>query len=353
MIRIRNLKLEYPGRFNLSINELSVEKGKILSIIGPNGAGKTTLLNLIGMFENLKGGSIKVLGQEIASGNKDKLYLRRRISFVFSRPFLLNRPVWENVSLPLALRGKNDGKRVDEILRLFGVSALKEQNAFTLSQGQAHRVSLARALVSEPELILLDEPFLSLDSLCKEKLMQDLRRIIKEKKITAIFVTQDQFEAMRMADTMAVMFEGRILQQAGPEDIFTRPASKQVADFVGVETVIEGSVIDKKENLCFVKIRDRVLEAVSDCVIGDEVFFCLRPEDITLAKKLEDTSARNHFKAKIARIEPWKLGYEVVLSAGFNLAASVTRQSLEDLSLKTGDEIFVLFKATAAHLIKR
>lgn len=352
MVKIANLNLEYSKRFSLSVDRLVIEEGKIFTIIGPNGAGKTTLLNVIAMFERPKTGSAEVFGEDILNG-KAGIHQRRKISFVFSQPYLLNDTVYNNISLPLRLRGIHNGSRAQEMLELFKISHLRDSDAASLSQGEKHRVALARAFIAAPKLLLLDEPFLSLDCRYKESLIGDLRRIIRSNRITTIFVTQDQAEALSLADTMAVMKDGKILQQGKPQDIFTKPASKEVADFVGVETIIEGTITRREDNLCFIKVADNVLEAVSTHNAGDSVFICIRPEDVVLSRHLETTSARNRFKARIVKIEPWGLEYKLSMDCGFDLVSSVTKQSIEGLDLKIGQEIFASFKATATHLIKR
>lgn len=352
MIRIENLKLDFPGRLNLFIDKLAIEKGKVFTLIGPNGAGKSTFLNIIALFQKPDKGIIEILGENILN-LKDKLTFRRKISFVFSRPYLFDETVYNNITLPLRLRGIRDFMAVDEMLDLFRIGHLKAHKALTLSQGEMYRVALARAFVTKPELILLDEPFLSLDPIYKESLINDLRGVIKAEKITAVFVTQGQTEALTLADTLAVMRGGRILQRGNPVDVFTMPDSKEVADFIGVETVVEGVIVKKEDNLCFVKAKDALLEAVSIYGQGDSVLVCIRPKDVVIAKHVDSSSARNHFKARIIDMKPWGLEFKLNLFCGFNLIASVTNQSVKNLDLKIGDEVFAIFKATAIHLIKR
>jgi tungstate transport system ATP-binding protein len=200
---------------------------------------------------------------------------------------------------------------------------------------------------------LLDEPFLSLDARVKESIMRDLRQTIKTAGAAVIFVTQDQSEALALCDSMAVMMNGRILQHGSPQDVFARPVSKETAGFVGVETILAGEVTGKEANLCSIKTGVKTLEVVSACEKGDSVFVCVRPEDVTVSKSAEAGSMRNHFKAKIVSVEPWRLEYKLSLDCGFNLIAAVTKQSVEGLGLKAGAEVFASFKATAAHLIKR
>ncbi len=352
MIRIKNLKLDFPGRLNLFIDKLVIEKGKVFTIIGPNGAGKSTFLNIIALFQEPDNGVIEIFGENILN-LKNKLAFRRKISVVFSRPYLFDETVYYNIALPLRLRGIRDCNRIDEMLDLFRIGHLKANKAPTLSQGEMYRVALARAFVIKPELILLDEPFLSLDPIYKEFLMNDLRGVIKSNEITAVLVTQSQAEALTLADTIAVMKGGRILQQGNPVDIFTMPDSKEVADFIGVETVVEGIIVKKEDNLCFVKAKDGLLEVVSIYNEGDRVLVCIWPKDVVIARHIDPSSARNHFKAKIIDIKPWGLEFKLNLYCGFNLIALVTKQSIRDLDLKIGDEVFAIFKATAIHLIKR
>ncbi len=352
MIKLKDFNFTFSSGFNLAVENLEIPEGGVFTIIGPNGAGKTSLLNVFALFQRINRGSLEIFGK--GAYNPGNMFaLRRAMSFVFSEPFLLNDTVFNNVALPLKFRGRMDGARVNEMLEFFRIINLQGRKANSLSQGEKHRVSLARAFVTQPRLVLLDEPFLSLDPKIKESLIADLRAMIKLNKITAVLVTQDQFEALSLADTMAVMMNGRILQQARPEDIFSKPASKEIADFVGVETILEGRVTKKEDSLCSVSVKERILEAVSEYNRGDEVFVCIRPEDVTVSLRADKDSARNHFSAKVSALEPWRLEYKVSLDCGFNLIAAVTKQSVGSLGLSIGREVFVSFKATAIHLIRR
>ncbi len=352
MINIKGLGLTYNSRFRLSIESLQIGDGKIFTVIGPNGAGKTTLLNIIGLFEKPQAQKFEVLGYDVLKG-RDILSLRRMMSVVFSQPYLLNETVSSNIALPLRLRGIRDFSKVEKMCDFFKITHLKGQNAKKISQGEMHRVALARAFVTEPKLVLMDEPFSSLDPRYKETLISDLRTIIKLNKTGVIFVTQDRFEALSLSDEMAVMKDGRILQHGSPAEVFNRPLCKEVADFVGIETIVEGRIVKKEDNLCHIKVNNKILEAISDFSVGENVFVCIRPEDITISKHVETTSARNCFKAKIIRNEPWMLEYKLTLDCDFNLVSFVTKQSVYDLNLEPAKDVYVSFKATAIHLIKR
>jgi tungstate transport system ATP-binding protein len=352
MIRARGLTLRVSPEFTLAVDSLAVAPGEVFAVIGPNGAGKTTLLNTLALLREAGSGSLELLGRN-ALAPENKLFLRRSMSVVFSQPYLINDSVYENVALPLVLRGLKDAAAVEHALELFKLTHLKDRSARTLSQGESHRASLARAFVTAPKLVLLDEPFGSLDARVKETIARDLKRALKAAGAAVLLVTQDQGEALTLCDKLAVMAGGRIAQQGAPQDLFARPATKEVADFVGVETILPGMVSAKDDNLCSIQTGGHTLEVISGCGAGDEVFICVRPEDVTVSKSREAGSMRNHFSAKITSVEPWGLEYKVGLDCGFPLIAAVTRQSVDSMGLKPGLEVFASFKATAAHLIKR
>jgi len=352
MIKLKNLDFRLPSGFTLGIGSLEIREGEVFAIIGPNGAGKTTLLNIIALLQEAKPGAFELAGRDalLPSG---RTALRRSMAYLFSRPYLVNDTVYANIALPLRFRGERDSGRVAEMLEVFKIAHLRDRNAHQLSQGERHRVSLARAFVTRPRLVLLDEPFSSLDARVKEAIIGDLRRITKAAGTTVVLVTQDQEEALALADRLAVLKDGRLLQQGEPQEIFARPVSKEVADFVGVETLINGEVTAKSDNLCSVRVAGGTLEVVSDREIGDKVLLCVRPEAVSISKAAAADSMRNHFRGRIISAEPWGLEYRLSIDCGFNLIAAVTKRSLDEMGLKPGGEVFASFKATAAHLIRR
>ena len=352
MIKLRDLDFRLRSGFSLAIASLYVREGEVLAIIGPNGAGKTTLLNILALLQEATPGKLEIGGSS-ALPPADRTGLRRSMAYLFSRPYLVSDTVYNNVALPLKFRGERDFARVEEMLEIFRVAHLRDRNAGQLSHGERHRVSLARAFVTRPRLVLLDEPFSSLDARVKETIISDLGRIIREAKTTVVLVTQDQEEALALADTLAVLKNGRLLQSGAPQEIHSRPASKEVADFVGVETILPGEVTSKSANLASVLVGGSTLEVISGCAAGDKVLVCVRPEAVSVSKAAEANSMRNHFRGRIISAEPWRLEHRLSIDCGFNLIAAVTKRSLDDMGLKPGDEVFASFKATAAHLIRR
>ena len=352
MIRAENLAVALPGGFELKLDALRVKKGEVFALIGPNGAGKTTLLNALGLLQEIKAGKLEIAGRD-ARLKVNGLPLRRAMSYVFSRPYLAAGTVYENVILPLGFRGQKDAGQAGQMLELFKIAHLRDRDSARLSHGERHRVSLARALVTAPDLLLLDEPFSSLDARAREAITSDLAAAVRAAGATVVLVTQDQEEALALADTLAVIRGGRLLQAGPPQEIYSRPASPEVADFVGIETVIPGEVTACADNLCSVRASGKEIEVVSACAPGDKVLVCVRPEAVSVSRALETSSVRNHFKGRVTAVEPWRLEYKVSLDCGFPVIAAVTKRSLEELELKPGAEVYASFKATAAHLIKR
>lgn len=351
MIKLSSLRLAV-GAFHLAVDSLDIREGEVFAIIGPNGAGKTTLLDALALLREPSAGSLEIMGLD-ALDPANKMLLRREMSVVFSQPYLTNETVYDNVALPLELRGRKDPEAVEESLELFKISHLKDRGARTLSQGESHRAALARAFVTRPKLLLLDEPFASLDERVKDSIARDLRRVVKSSNAAVVLVTQDQSGALTLCDKLAVLVQGRVLQQGEPQDVFTRPVCMEVADFVGVETILAGRVVSRQDNLCAVEAGGRTLMVVSGCEAGDSVFVCVRPEDVSVSLSADAGGRRNNFKSGVVSVAPWGLEYKVELDCGFTLQAAVTKQLVDGLGLKAGGEVYASFKATAVHLIRR
>ncbi|MBO0681292.1 ABC transporter ATP-binding protein [Mycolicibacterium sp. S2-37] len=218
---------------------LQIEPGQMVALLGPSGCGKTSLLRAIAGLSPLDRGVIRI-------GDRDVTHLPARlrpIGMVFQHYALFpNMPVTENISFPLTIRKQRRSARsarVEELLELIGMTALADRYPNQLSGGQQQRVALARALAPEPDVLLLDEPLAALDAAIRNDLRDEIRRIQHRVGTTAVFVTHDQSEAMAVADRVAVMDRGRILEVAAPAEIYERPASRFAATFVGARNAIE------------------------------------------------------------------------------------------------------------------
>ena len=355
LLQAEDLLVRRGGVTVLDIPVLSVVQGQVLVLIGPNGAGKSTLLlTLAGLLKPARG-SLLFLGERIGNGGFD---YRRHIAMVFQEPLLFDTTVFENVATGLKIRGigrAEIGRTVPEYLERFGIGHLAKRSARKLSGGEAQRTSLARAFVTKPEIVFLDEPFSSLDPPTREALTGDLERILRETRTTAVASTHDQTEALRLGDRLAVVNGGRIAQIGPAAEVMNRPANEFVASFVGVETVLPGYVLRSSDGVFVAAVEGGEIQAVGHLRPGEKVLCCIRPEHVTLSTNTPSpgTSARNAFPGTIRKITPLGLFYRVCVDCGFDLVAYVTRQSLDELLLEEGKTVTASFKATAVHVIPR
>ncbi len=357
ILEVRNIEVNRGGAILIRIPSLTLGEGEILSLIGPNGAGKTTLLQTLSYLLRPFEGEIIFKGERITS-NHSLLNYRRKLAMVFQEPLLFDTTVFNNVASGLKIRGMKKGEiheKVMEQLERFGIKPLSQRSAKTLSGGEAQRTSLARAFALEPEILLLDEPFASLDPPTRDSLIGDLEHILQQTRTTAVFATHDRMEALRLSDRIAVMNAGRILQIGSPGEVMNEPVDEFVASFVGVETILTGKVVKRNGGTFIASVEGREIEAVGDASLGETVVLCIRPENVTvlIRPSREGTSARNVFRGRIVRITPLGFFQKLQLDCGFPLVAYVTNHSLEELSLTEGKEVKASFKATAVTVIRK
>ena len=220
--------------------DLLVERGVICALLGPSGCGKTTTLRLIAGFERPDAGTVAVGDRTVAGDGAFVAPERRRIGMVFQDYALFPHLSVEG-NVAYALGRTRDAGRVDEVLRLVGLDRMGGRFPHELSGGEQQRVALARALAPTPEVILLDEPFSNLDAGLRARVRQEMREILVAADVTALFVTHDQEEALSLADRVAVMRHGRIEQEGTPEEVYGRPTSRWVADFLGDAEIVPGT----------------------------------------------------------------------------------------------------------------
>lgn len=357
LLKIEDLQVRRGGVIVLDIPSLTVHSGQTLALIGPNGAGKSTLLLTLACLLTPYQGRIFFEGNEIDARRGDCDY-RRHIAMVFQEPLLFDATVFENVAAGLKIRGVSRGniaRTVPEYLERFGIGHLAKRSARKLSGGEAQRTSLARAFVTKPEIVFLDEPFSALDPPTREALTGDLERILRETHTTAIASTHDQTEALRLADRIAVVNEGRIAQIGPVAEVMNQPVDEFVASFVGVETVLLGRVLRISDGVFVAAVEGGEIQAVGHVRTGEGVLCCIRPEHVTLSTNapFPESSARNVFSGTIRKITPLGLFYRVRLDCGFELVSYVTRQSVESLALEEGKSVIASFKATSVHVIPR
>ncbi|MEN6481478.1 MAG: ABC transporter ATP-binding protein [Anaerolineaceae bacterium] len=356
ILEAKNIQVQRGGKTVLKVDHLSVEEGEVLAVIGPNGAGKSTLLMVLSQLLQLQEGQLIFRGKPLDP--KKTLAFRRKIGMVLQDPLLLDNSVFDNIATGLRFRGidkQEIEKRVLHWLAQLDISELRNRRSRQISGGEAQRVSLARALALEPDILFLDEPFSALDTPTRIRLLSDFQSLLSNTTVTTIFVTHDLDEALLLGDRVAVILDGEIRQIDTPEKVFSAPTDPDIARFVGVETVIPGKVMAAEEGMIRVSTNGYQFEAVGEVRVRQEVLLCLRPEDVTLWTSAEapHSSARNQVEGKISRITPQGPLTRVVVDCGFPLVALVTRTSAMEMKLEVGKKVVASFKASAVHLIGR
>lgn len=357
VVELEGVHVVYGGRTVVDVDHLAVRTGELLAVIGPNGSGKSTLLRVLGLLEAPTGGTVRVRGQSVSA--RDGLAARREMATVFQDPLLIDATAFDNVALGLRFRGLPRAAiapRVERWLERFGVGHLAARRARSLSGGEAQRTALARALVLQPSVLLLDEPFAALDQPTREALIVELGRILRHERITTVLVTHDRGEAMALGDRVAVMMDGRILQLEDAPTLFRAPASEAVARFVGVETIVDGRIVAVGHGLLTLDVAGQKIEVAAERGrTGEEVRLCVRPEDVTLGVPgiASLSSSRNQLAGTIKGLVPAGTLVRVQIDCGFSLVALVTHRSVEEMSMVEGMPVTAGFKASAAHVLPR
>jgi spermidine/putrescine transport system ATP-binding protein len=288
MIRLEAVTKRFGNVTAVDRASLCVERGELVALLGPSGCGKTTLLRLVAGFERPDAGSVSLSGRDVTALPAHK----RPVNTVFQHYALFpHRSVFGNVAFGLEVRGVPQPEtraRVEAALELVRLSGLGAREVGELSGGQKQRVALARALVLEPEVLLLDEPMAALDPKLRHEMQVELKNLQERLGITFLFVTHDQDEALVMADRIAVMSQGRIEQLDGPEELYERPRTRFVADFLGVANLFRGVVDGVADGIARVRTESGlVLDAVQDggYRAGAAVWVGLRSERISLSER--------------------------------------------------------------------
>jgi iron(III) transport system ATP-binding protein len=305
---IENLTKKFDGVVAVDDFSLAIEEGEFIALVGPSGCGKTTTLRCVAGFIPVDDGRI-ILNDKVVSDSKFMLPPERRnMAMVFqSYAVWPHKTVFKNISFGLELRKTPKSEireRVMRSLQLTKLTGLEKRYPNALSGGQQQRVALARGLVVEPEILLLDEPLSNLDATLREEMRFDLREIQQKLKITSIYVTHDQAEAMVIADRIVVMKDGKIEQIGNAQQIYHYPQSRFVAGFVGTTNLLRGTIQEKNTDALLVKLQDgvsmklKMFEADFVPDVGSEIFVSIRPESIVLNnEKIQKTD--NVYPGKI------------------------------------------------------
>ncbi|HWR43558.1 ABC transporter ATP-binding protein [Sporomusa sp.] len=289
-VHVTNLEKIYEGQNNkqiVAVNKVSLAilPGEFVTLLGPSGCGKTTILRMIAGFEKPTGGDIYIGKEKVTSLTPDK----RDTSMVFQSYALFpHLSVFENIAYGLKIKklpAAVINEKVMAILDLVGLAGMEGRNPNQLSGGQQQRVALARSLVMEPGVLLFDEPLSNLDAKLRIHMRSEIRKIQQKVGITSIYVTHDQAEAMSMSDRVIVMNKGNIEQIGTPSEIYNKPSSQFVADFIGLANILDAEVVAVSPGTATVKCLDALFSVSTDLVLepGKRVKAVFRPESVSLS----------------------------------------------------------------------
>jgi molybdate/tungstate transport system ATP-binding protein len=356
MISLETMSAEV-GDFRLEDISFTVPQGSYGIVIGPTGAGKTTLVEAIAGLVPITKGRLLLGDTELTHAPPEQ----RRLSIVYQHAYLFpHLTVRENVGY-----GSANSRITVEMLERFGLGEVAGRNVRVLSGGERQLVAIARAIARRPEVLLLDEPFAALDPRRRLSVRRELRTIYFERRFTVLQVTHDFHEAGLLGDVGVVLDRGRLLQVGKPEELFRRPASPVVADFLGAENVFAGTaqpIRDAEPDWLPSADAEDVEHAVAFTtgavtlyaighVIPGNAHAVIRSDDISLSRVAGASSVRNQFRGKVVDLAPAGAITRVTIDvSGLPLVAAVTTRSATELQLAAGVEVFAAFKATAVHL---
>lgn len=354
LLEARGIRSRRAPGFLLNVQELTIHNDEIVSILGSSGSGKSTLLKILGLIEDADEGELLFEGERASSKSHSQ---RLRVSSLLQSVPLFSGNVAHNVEYPLRIRGVSQGDRVArvrEALALVGMNGSEDRAVAQLSGGEAQRIGVARALAAKPKLLLLDEPLAHSDEPLRESLALSLKKTAKEWGFSLVWVTHDRSEALRIADRVAVMAGGRLLQIDSPLEVISRPADAQTAAIVGTENIWEGELVSLHAGLAKVRISGHDLDVESSLPPGSEVLLLLRPEDVTVTtEEPAGVVPRNRFRASITDAIHGVGTVKLLLKGPLDIVGLMTRQSFEELRLTVGGSVWCSFKATAFHVLSR
>ena len=338
-MRVENLSVDLDS-FHLRDINLRVEKGEYVCIIGPTGAGKTVLIETIAGFHKPSKGRIILEGEDITCKPPEK----RGISIVYQDYMLFpHMTVYENIAYGARKKIRDKKSLEKEIIRIAGIMGIKhllDRRPETLSGGEQQRVAIARAIISKPKLLLMDEPFSALDTRTTEKLRDFVKRVASEYGLTIIHVTHDIVDVWSLADKVAIMNNGRIVQYGEVEEVFSRPADNFVADFIDVN-ILDGEIVGSSRDVVLIRAGDILLKAKANTVIGQHVRVFIRPEDIYVTTEQKRIGSEC-FRAVVEKIVENGPYIHLYLSRNeIVLKAILTRGYAKCLGLSPGRQVYV------------
>jgi len=328
ILSVENLQKSFNG-FTLKVSHLEFHEGKIYGLTGPNGSGKTTLLSILNLLEKPDTGKIFYKGEVISAKDSHILNIRRNMAMVLENPYLFDSSVIKNITYGLRLRFNDKRliqKRAEETLALVNLSGFEMKRARELSRGETQRVAIGRAIVLNPEILFLDEPFTNIDKIQIDVVEKLIRGIKRRMKTTIIFTTHNLFRAYRLSDEILSLVNGRIVK-GSIENLFAGDVGgKDNAEWVQITPSINIKVVTERKG---------------------KVHILVPPEDIILSRKPFQSSARNVLEGKIKSIEIEEETVRVCCDAGIEFIALITKPSFDRMQLSVGSPVYLTFKTTS------
>jgi molybdopterin-binding protein len=351
MLELININKK-AGSFSLSNIRFSIAKGDYFMLVGESGSGKTMILELICGLLKPDSGSIFI---NEAEANHLPIQ-KRKVGLVYqSQSLFPHLNVFDNIAYPLRSQKLSKAeirKRVEQLAAETEILPLLERSTSKLSGGEAQRVAIARTLATQPDVLLLDEPLSFLDVQLKKGLSALLRKL-NRKGQTIVHVTHDYDEVMSLANKVAILENGTIIQRGSPLEVFHHPKSNFVASFVGIKNFYRGRLTAAMNDA---ELKTFSVENVEVAVLTDEApetegYIVIPGESVTVSEQRLSSSALNNFRGSITDIFPIKHGFEVVIDIDIEICALISQQSIVDLQLETGKQVWVNFKASAVSFI--
>jgi ABC-type Fe3+/spermidine/putrescine transport system ATPase subunit len=361
MIKATSICKSFSEKSVIANLNLEVKDHEIISLLGPNGCGKTTLLNILSGLTRQDEGNV-YLNNVLVSGatSAKKVCFKpseRKVGYVFQTISLFpHMRVQDNVAYGLKASHLSKGEiesKTQNLLDFVGLREYARHYPSQLSGGQKQRVALARSLATEPQVLLLDEPVSAVDPQLRESFRMDLKSYLQALKITVIYVTHNLSEAFVMSDRIAVMGNGHIEQVGSKEEIFDKPASEYVANFLGLNT-FKGKAIKNTGEFLEIEVKDVLLFACSNAdLIGRNIIATLKPEDISLSKSTNPTleCLGNMVLGTVMGMLKMRSTAQVTVDCGFVLKTRLSLSVIKDMGLTLGDKVHVCFSASSLNAI--
>ncbi len=346
MLNLKNININF-GDFSLKNFSLSIEEGEYYVILGESGAGKSIILELLAGLIFPDSGEVYFNSKNITTQSIQK----REIGIVFQDYAIFpHLNVYENIAYPIKKKfSKKEVKsKVLEISEKTEVTHLLKRKTTALSGGELQRIALARTLILKPKLLLLDEPLVSLDVKLRESLRDLLRKLNKQGQ-TIIHVTHDYEEALSLAGKIAIVHNGKLIQEGNPSDIFQNPKTEFVAKFTGIKNFFKAKYISENKVIVNDKLEIRVNPNKEMC----DGYIMIPSESVIISLKKQESSAVNNFKGTIQSIFSSRIGKEIIVDIGIPISVYITEESLKNLDLKEDKEIWLSFKVNSIKFVSK